>query len=387
MPCAFHADRPYLFPSLGSGCQFGVAEEELVRVDSRDWCHFHLPLETVDKSPTEKTRWNGERIAQFNERIFAFIKKAKKEGKAADLTGVVFPGDISFEGFHSGESTFPDVCFFKAHFGDVARFRDTHFGGLAVFHKAHFGEVAGFPGARFEGGAFFGGVPEGGPKEGGAFEYASFPGATFEAEADFSDRRFQKATDFSDCVFHEAPRFHNSRLHQDTDFTGAEFLDFESGGAARAYRTLKLAMENVRAWDEAGMFFAHEQKSRRHEAETPWAVKAFSLLYQITADYGRSFALPLAWLMGAAAAFFLVYLAGFTGGEPTWEGAAEAASFTLRQIVRPFDALASTPAAESGMNPLRLTLGLRALAALHSLLSLAFVALFLVALRRRFKMG
>jgi hypothetical protein len=43
--------------------------------------------------------------------------------------------------------------------------------------------------------------------------------------------------------------------------------------------------------------------------------------------------------------------------------------------------------AETATNPLPVTLGLRALAALHSLLSLAFVALFLVALHRRFKMG
>ena len=572
MPCAFHLDRPRPFKDLDPGCQFPEASfpqfaPDLVGVDDKAWCPFHLPMESADGAPSPKADWDKEKVKDFNEAIFAFIDKAKAEDRPADLTGMVFPGYISFERYRDETSALPPVTFFQAQFSDNASFEKAHFSGrawfreaqfdddanfdeaqfsgIALFHEARFSGTAGFgraqfssdawfkkaqfggnadfekarfdgdawfneaqfrgdawffgaqfgarawfdeaqfsdnarfDEARFSGGAFFieahfggyadfrevrfdgdavfsdatffenanfeaaifsnhalfnpaffkkdanfAGAAEGigkpktiqdlrlktVPAENGSFDtkgtvsepprppgnlfgQADFSKGEFHAGADFNNRRFADETLFRGTKFlKKAPKFHNAILHQDTDFTGADFRD-RSGEAAPAYRTLKLAMGQVRAVDEEAMFYALEMECRRKRKDTPLSVKVFSWLYERAADYGRSFMRPFYRLLGFCGVFFLIYLAAFTSNPVPWDIpipwdiAAGVGRFTVAQVVRPFSAFTLTEGVTVGSESVEVSFGLACLAAIQSVLSLGLIALFILALRRRFRMG
>ena len=546
MPCTFHLEQPLPFERLGPGCQFQKSQfpkfaPDLIEFDGKTWCPFHLPMESADGTPSPKAGWSKKKVKEFNEAIFAFIDKAKEEDRFADLTGMVFPGDITFDRYRAGISELPSVTFFRAHFSGNAGFHGVFFRGNAGFHKtqfsdaaefyqaqfsgntdfkeaqfrgnasfeeavfsgdagfekarfgggagfgrarfgnnagfqgtqfdgdagfekvqfgsgagfgeARFGSNAGFQGAQFDGDAGFEKVQFGstawfdktqfgstawfkeaqfdrstrfkearfdgnawflearfgdsadfsgapGAGDGGddgeardlgdRFHFATFAGAKFEGPVRFSNRRFLDHTNFFKCVFTIAPEFHNCPLHQDTDFTGARFLDTETEGAARAYRTLKLAMEQNRARDGEAMFYALEMESRQKRKETPISVKVFSWLYERAADYGRSFMRPLGWLSETAGIFFLVYLicfAALTTGGLGEQDVGDIGRFTMRQIGPPFDAftLGTTEGLPAGLSRLPLWLGFVAM--IQSILSLGLIALFILALRRRFRMG
>ena len=225
--------------------------------------------------------------------------------------------------------------------------------------------------------------------------WASFHHATFSGRADFSNRDFIGKTDFRDAVFNVAPEFYGSELHQDTDFAGTEFRDHKGNDqvdAARAYRTLKLAMEQLRATREQAKFFRHEQRSLRLRADTPRSLKAISWLYEVTSDYGESPIRPLA-CVGVVFLFFFVFyslilkggvcppvladLTSATGWADAWAFLTPAVRFAVHQVFAPFRIFIGNPPAP---------LGLALLAAVHSLLNISFVALFIIALRRKFRL-
>jgi uncharacterized protein YjbI with pentapeptide repeats len=503
MPCAFHADRPFPYEKLGPGCQFGVADEDLVDLQDKAWCSFHLPVADWRGNQLPKAEWDEERVESFNEAVFSFVETARQDNRPADLTGVVFPGGVYFGRF-SGEASLPETLFNKAQFCGVADFREVQFSGDTDFRKVQFsneafftstqfsgraffisaqfsgraffsearfgggadfrearfsggaeflrvqfsadsafiqeaqfsgvadfikarffhdtlfyeaqfsnapaffneaefsgnaifgktqfsgdadfrearfsGDVA-FPEAQFKGDAFFQGrVEAGGSGEGEGgdhFRRVLFSCARFVGTVDFSNRRFLSKTDFSGAKFGGAPLFHNSSLHQDTDFTGTTFSDTKSKEAAQAYRTLKLAMEEKRERNEEAKFYALEQKSLRKQEDTPWRDKVVSFLYEIGSGYGRNFSWPLLWLVFLSAWFFMIYrdIGGIEG--------IAALSVTIEQYVRPFAVWTSRYQGvlkDCGVS-------LKLVASLQSLIGIGLFTLFVLAVRRRFRMG
>ena len=476
MRCGFHAPRPWPHEDLGPGCQFqDEPEDRLVEHADGHRCRFHLPLDVPDKDGVRKSEWDAGTVGDFNNAIFAVIDAAKKVYRRADLTGVVFPGEIECERYRGAENALPPILFSKAHFGGLAwfgearfggdalfreahfdaaawfseahfgggaQFDSAHFGGYALFEEAHFGGDVSFDKAHFGGGARFGEAHfdgdtwfhsahfggdawfNGGAEDGGAaarreaislesrpgeadatvttgtlstsarpagnsFRYAAFSGAEFHRLVSFANRRFTDTTRFGSATFHRAPGFHNAVLHQDTDFIDTKFLD-RSGAAAPAYRTLKLAMERLRARDEEGMFYAYEMESRRHQADTPGAVKLFSWVYQLGSDYGRSLLRPLLIFAVVTVAFYLLYTGiGVIAQRPIWQPGA--IQFVIDQVVRPFAVLAGDYASARADRWGVWFVGewpflARLLATVQSLTSLGLFALFLLALRRRFRM-
>ncbi len=208
----------------------------------------------------------------------------------------------------------------------------------------------------------------------------------FDHSVSFNNRGFQQTTVFKDCSFTKAPEFHNCTLHQDTDFDGAKFLD-SSPDAARAYRTLKLAMENLRARQEEAMFYALEQRSRGAMETTPKSVKAASWLYDQTARYGESFLRPFLGIALTLLIFSVIYGAVVyllsSQSLTLYESTRFGLHFALDQLIRPFRSLNMNPRTL----PAGITMVMRLAATFQSILSLSFLALFLLALRRRFKMG
>lgn len=144
MPCAFHLAH-FLRPPWG--CQFNVPDERLIAFAGQTWCPFHLPLE-IEGETSEKAAWRDDeqRIQALNEEIFAFIRDAKQRSAIADLSGNIFPGNISFESFSGDDDALPMILFMQASFGGRASFVGTSFGGEAVFAGARFGSFAWFEG-------------------------------------------------------------------------------------------------------------------------------------------------------------------------------------------------------------------------------------------------
>lgn len=200
--------------------------------------------------------------------------------------------------------------------------------------------------------------------------------------ADFSGNNLKALTDFSYSHFHKAPLFYECKFHQNTSFKGASFTEF-SGAGARAYRTLKLAMGEMRNRNDEALFYSLEQRSLRYEPDISKAIKITSWLYEKSSDYGRSFVLPVVHLLWVTAFFHVGYsvygidcLAFGSGALAEKILSSDNVIFTITQVVRPFsmrDSLAGTNAI------------VKLFAIIQSIVSLSLVALFLLALRWQFK--
>ena len=248
-----------------------------------------------------------------------------------------------------------------------------------------------------------------GQKPEAIFPKISFKGAKFLGDVVFENRTFGSMTNFQGAEFNHAPSFHNCALHQATSFYRAKFLDHkriknlklarrtdEAEIATRAFRTLKLASESARARQEQARFFAEEERRNRLDPDTPMLAILASWLYQITSDYGRSFLRPALWWLAAQIIFFFVYVKILTKDTPTHSDLVVVMHLTLQQIFRPFEffSLRAEPCELTGTYLEQLStdvceVPIRALAylgAFQSILGVSLLALFLLAIRRRFKL-
>ncbi|MEE8274106.1 MAG: pentapeptide repeat-containing protein [Alphaproteobacteria bacterium] len=225
------------------------------------------------------------------------------------------------------------------------------------------------------------------------FPSALFDSVHFHGMCDFNNRQFLDRTSFNNTIFEYAPKFHNTRLHQDTDFMGAKFRDVRSDDAARNYRTLKLAMEQVRARQEEAMFFALEQRSLRHRADTPRLACWASWIYDWTSDYGQNFLRPVTRAAQLLAASWLVYWIAFgyfaVPSGPPMGHAGDIFVFALQQIFRPFELWTSRYAMLQGLSALGtggIPFLVKLVATVQSLATFGLLTLFLLSLRKRFRM-
>ena len=321
----------------------------------------------------------------------AFFSNAKFIGGDADFKNAEFFLNAYFE-----NSTFRwSAIFSEAKFRKSAHFGEAKFRYHTYFRNTKFcsGEVN-FPKAHFEGKVDFKSSGNNGDLESFQcevdFSDSEFLGEPID-EVTFGNRTFQQKTSFRDCTFEKAPRFHGCNLHQDTDFTNARFLDRQGDEATKAYRTLKLDMEEKRAREEHLMFYALEMESRQRTTKKK-LLKFLSSLYGMTADYGQSVSRPLLWLGCSYLIFATIYTIFFN--ELLKEHLVHTDNlhlffhFSLEQIVRPFRALEFSPLVEFLKNiPTANHFLLRFIAAFQSLLSLALLLLFGLAVRWRFKIG
>ena len=144
--------------------------EKTYMYKGEEYCVFHLPAESPDKPEPE----------DFNQMVFERIDQTGQD-EACNLSGVIFPGDISFEKYNE-ENPLPEINFISATFRGDADFRSATFRGDADFISATFRGYAYFRSATFRG-------------------YAYFSSATFSGDADFSSVRFSGATLFVAATF------------------------------------------------------------------------------------------------------------------------------------------------------------------------------------------
>lgn len=253
--------------------------------------------------------------AQFGSH--AEFEKAKFK-ESPSFLAAVFDGPANFVesefGNHADfrKSTFRTNADFQgATFGDNLDFGAATFRSSCMFQAAAYGDHAGFDHAVFFDNADFSASIRGNTTEAARhFHIVSFASAHFHGDVSFEGRKFKSTTRFGHAiapdgkqgdatVFQGIPMFHGCELHQDTDLRETRFREDFPGArgsdAARAYRTLKLAMEKLKATREEQRFFRLEMKAE-HPTLERWK-RWLSTLYNLSSDYGFSLFRPAAWLL------------------------------------------------------------------------------------------
>jgi uncharacterized protein YjbI with pentapeptide repeats len=285
-------------------------------------------------------------------------------GKGADFSGSFFKEMASFQGSRFGE----DTTFANAQFDDVD------------FQKCRFGDWVDFKGPDFR--------------------WTSFVEAVFEGRAHFSNRTFKAHTNFSRVRFDKVPLFHDCKLHQDTEFEEDSFPSEPEGtpNAARAYRTLKLAMSTHQATREEQFFFRREM---REERVALWRtgrshLQMRSLLYwvyEVLSDYGASVRRPALGFVLLCIVFAALYAGSSESAIPWLPGRAFDGAQTADWLTYSFVNSLPLGGLEEPTRELRAALfggkpaaWLPVLLVVHKVLSLLFLFLVGLALRNLFKL-
>lgn len=309
-------------------------------------------------------------FAQFRNGVF---------NRGAVFRDVLFDSDARFRRCRFWDR----VEFDDSHFSRRANFFSTVFGNDVSFRNTTFGSTVSFGHSTYYRDADFSCSGAGKSDDSGSkrFEVREFNASIFGGRAIFNNRSFTEPTNFRKTIFNQAPEFHGAALHQGMIFpSGGAFRDTRSVEAAKAYRTLKLGMESVRARDEEGVFFALEQRSLRRSGGLPQHLTILSLLYDFISAYGQSILRPLIWL-AATTAIFAWYYSGTLSPSRSSAFSGAGIEFALQQVFRPFGIWWTIP--ESSY---KVGLSQKLFATVQSLMSLSLITLFLLALRRRFKL-
>ncbi|NVK19054.1 MAG: hypothetical protein HWE30_10185 [Methylocystaceae bacterium] len=293
--------------------------------------------------------------------------------------------------------------FESAVFNMSCAINDTDLGVACSFYNAAFINDVSFDGTSWEKGATFvgthfwkdarfaGHVKADSDKEVASFESVTFRGSKFKGRAFFNNRKFNDTTDFLNVEFSVAPEFYNAELHSDISFRGAEFFDkgdaHEKVEAANAYRVLKLRMEDFRNRSEQGRFNMLEQRAKRTTDLQGWD-KFLSWIYDVTSEYGTCTSQPLVALSIVSGIFAALYLILFNiifldlAHNQFFNMLVNSFNFTIEQIVHPFQVWSGRYVS---VFDLEIPTAVKLLASLQSIMSFTLLALFLLALRWRFK--
>lgn len=433
--CCFSDTKPWFWGSLKDGCQFSN-ETDLFEVDDKKYCRFHMPVVNQAGRPTPKALWDAAQNEIFKDGITQLLDMAMNNrdpeniffDSVVDLSGVIFPDSFDFTAWarsqagsspdyaKSGEEPsegylLPNIYANTARFLKGANLSDLVFDGAISFAFATFGASVSFQRTAFKG------------------FYTSFAGVRFADRVDFSasdktlpfqridfrfvkfaaeypckevcynppevlfiNRKFADKADFTGSVFNVAPEFYGAKFHQGCNIGAATFKQTRLPNSPPAYRVLKVAMEESRDWDAMAKFHALELSSIHNQPNTARPVKIVSWAYDMASEYGQSFLRPLIGIFAVAFVWFLLYcfVLGLAGIKGDVSLLAEVFKFDLMQMVLPFEAFVQK---EPEKDPILSCLGgvwyglVITLAFLQTLATAGFVTLFILAVRRRFRMA
>ena len=217
---------------------------------------------------------------------------------------------VAFKQADFGRATFSNATFSKeADFSDAAfveraEFHGTTFSGYTKFGRATFSKEADFFCATFSGDAEFHGTIFG--------RATRFAGVIVEAKIGFVNATMKGPASFELAKFKgQPPRFYGAQLHEGTVWRYVSWPIPRSwddaGEYVDAYERLKLEMDRLKKHEDELQFFALELRSRRFLGRTPGISIA---IYGLLCNYGRSYFLPLGWLLVTivvGAALFLTH--------------------------------------------------------------------------------
>ena len=316
-----------------------------------------------------------------------------QECKFGDNSKISFLNDSWLTFYNFGGVVFGSGSdFSNVNFGRLLSLKNGRFRGHVSFRDSVISEGI-FDHCRFGTSTDFSGK---------AFGPMSFKFAVFAGHCDFTNREFKSETTFKNAQFGKVPIFHDCQLHQDTEFTCDESFPLKPEGtstASRAYRTLKLAMNQHQATREEQFFFRREMREERAEL---WKSKspgkrlrsALYYLYEKFSDYGSSVIIPFIWLVFA----WIIAAGSFAAISPEaqlWIPFKNSLDFgrTLQWLV--YSIATSVPL--TGLDETARNLGhqiganansawFTAILFLHKTITLLFLFLMILAVRNAFKM-
>lgn len=222
-----------------------------------------------------------------------------------------------------------------------------------------------------------------------------FTGTEFMADAEFVYVNAVRTLTLDRCKFHRAPNFILSdahrRLPQDCTFIKASFeKTAQRAGDEPIYRDIRNLFHQNRAREWEGFFYALEK--RCHRLSIPkwppnhWIARFLSKMYDLSSAYGQSYERALLAFLTVQVVFGIGYWIATGQADLRGEFDPRLVAFTASQALKPFELL-------SARNPDNWFYGLIPAdrgwwvfcASLQSALSLTLVALFLLAVRWRFR--
>lgn len=288
--------------------------------------------------------------------------------KSISATAAVFH-NFSLSGRVSGNADFR-----SARFNSPVKI-EGQFDGHAFFRDAHFVGHLDISGVRFNKTADFSTSGD------ASFSSLSAESATFNGDVSFEHRIFGQETSFSGTTFQVAPRFFGANLHASTTFGEIGNFRDVSKQAIKRYQALRHKCEELRSRHEEGIFHALEQRARCKSGEMPKIDRAFSVLYDFAAVYGTSLSRPIwgLFLVWTICTLLFALAAVSWNIDPQthidWMGMGDAALNSATNIFAPFYQFRQSsgwPAAAHLM---------------QSLVAVPLIAVFLLALRWRFRRG
>lgn len=334
-------------------------------------------------------------ISDFSSRTFTSRVSFQNSlfANGVHLNNITFSKDVDFNLVVFSEY----VTFSNSIFSDKVEFIETEFLSNAYFTSTQFKQIATFYDAQFEMEADF--------DKAKFFEHAYFEGAYFSV-ANFNNTSFDDTALFNNSEFKIPPTFHAVKPHQGTSFEGTFFGRCKTEADYRAYRTLKFLMNSVHNHLDEGRFFAYEQRTRRvlDSKNWPFSKNWFSVIvsfcYDVFSEYGQNTLKPVAWFFSTIIVFMTVYAlidavlidefaAQSTAminnveknNNPWLYHMVPAMGLSLQNAFKPWSVFDSDPSFSHNNGWIAF------LSFWQSLFSAAFIALWLLAIRRRFQKG
>jgi uncharacterized protein YjbI with pentapeptide repeats len=339
----------------------------------------------------------------------------------AEFSNALFRDVVTFDGCNfSARALFDRASFLGratfngAVFNREGEFINSYFAANAEFRNSVFKWPVAFRGAEFRGIADFSCYDPDLPE----IKYADFSECKFDSEVSFERREFASQLDFKGSLFRCAPKFYGSSVPFTVTFPPIKsFLDWQRGYRLRTgylisrpesyyfyngelsnrYRTLRYLMKQQDAYQEEAMFWELEMRTKERSLPINrpenWLLLIISVLYRCAARYGNSISRPaVLWVLlsiGFAAAYY------FLDGQATFKWdivrILNAYEFSLQQTIRPFSIWSN-----EGKELIRQLFGpvpntipiflVRLAATAQTAISLTLLALFVFAIRRRFRM-
>jgi hypothetical protein len=366
-------------------CQFdphALAEAaDIVTWEGRNYCQLHLPLAA------------GELKKGFSDTLCAHLKNA------ANLRGVQFPPRQYNLTTKNDVDTDLRHCAFAAHvilsIGS-SRFDlsgSTFGSGTHPRHGRVTISLADHASARLDGARVFTDLEIEG--HGGSHHARnwSMQRVAFWGELLLKDVNFRGSLDFSDARFHAPIRFDNTKMPQQTR---GDRLHFDKAAltadAEGSYRSARIVFAEHKNRELEGTFYACEKRCHRRSLSARhvrnWVPRMLSALYDYTSGYGHSYGKALAWLVATQFVFGFGYSIASGRFEPVPVVDSNVVLFTLAQVAKPFELLSARAydASQFGVVNLSKASPLWGIAAfVHTMTSIALLALFLLALRWRFR--
>ena len=321
--------------------------------------------------------------------------------RASFKEGILFEGKASFKSAHCGEMediTFKGYSDFShAILGSI---RKSIFLKGALFDQIDAGDLR-ITESVFHGSASFKSLKVS-VLNLATVEFKSdalFTGSVISNDCAISGTRFLQWCDFSDCefsgpilfslnTFMQVPRFYKVTMYPDVSFHGPQFKCFKSIEDANAYAELRKLVPS-----QDGEFFAYEQRARANAMlKQKWGFSLTALVskaYDYASGYGQSIVRPALGLLGTIILAWLIFsktsLSNYihaSEGRAHWTQDMDAAfGLVLQNVFNPVAFWGKEPPFVSDLASVVY------LSIVQTVLSLGFITLLLLAIRRKFRKG